>query len=140
MHIHLVDVKSRHQWILQESAGMWTPRWSPDGRSIVALTSDGKELLLYDTHAGQWLSLAGFSFIDSPAWTADSKQIYFRTMDENGNSLLQRIDVRTGRVTPVADLRDLPGYDTSWFGLTRFSFSAAALLNVDTESCTRPIK
>lgn len=79
MRIHVVDRQKGSEQKLPNSEGLWTPRWSPDGRSIAALRADSKELLLYDCKTTGWRSLARYPFIESPAWTQDSSQIYFRT-------------------------------------------------------------
>ena len=135
MRLHVLEVKSQRQWILPNSAGKWTPRWSPDGRWIAALTANSKELLVYNNAEGSWRSLAEFQNIESPAWSADSQQIYFKTavrgVHVTNSSFLQRIDVRTGQVALVADLSELEVSDTAWNGLTRDSLPLAL-------RCTRP--
>jgi Tol biopolymer transport system component len=121
LSVHILDLASRHEWKLPGSAGMWTPRWSPDGRGIAALDAAGKELFLYDTETGRWQSLLRFPSIESPAWTADSKQIFVKTAAYSGgqNTLgIQRIDIQTKALTPVVDLDGLESCDTAWYGLT----------------------
>jgi len=47
--IHVVDLKTNHISALPGSAGMWSPRWSPDGRFIAGLSGiPSTRLLLYD--------------------------------------------------------------------------------------------
>ena len=46
--IKILDVQTEKTSPLPGSQGMFSPRWSPDGRYIVAMTSDSSELMLFD--------------------------------------------------------------------------------------------
>jgi len=123
MSLHVVDIKTQRQWVLPNSKGMWTPRWSPDGLSIAALSSQSNALYVYNTRTGLWRSLVNFPFIESPTWTTDSRQLYFKTADHDiegsPDFLVQRLDVESGTVTRVADLTGIETSTTGWYGLTR---------------------
>ena len=57
---------------------MFSPRWSPDGRFLAALSSDSKKLMRYEFATKQW---AEWLHVDDgtvgyPVWARDSKSIY----------------------------------------------------------------
>ena len=76
MTIRVLDLEKDAVEELPGARGHWTPRWSPDGRYISALTPDFHKLLLFDCQSKQWAKLEEFPRIDYPAWTRDSAYIY----------------------------------------------------------------
>jgi Tol biopolymer transport system component len=46
--IMLLDLKSRALTQVSGSQGLCCPRWSPDGRYVVALSADNEKLMLMD--------------------------------------------------------------------------------------------
>ena len=55
--IYMVDVRTRNVKKLPGSDGLWTPRWSLDGRYIVARSLDSHSLMLFDFHSQTWREL-----------------------------------------------------------------------------------
>jgi serine/threonine protein kinase len=55
--LRIVDIKTKRILEVPRSLGMWTPRWSPDGRYIAALSVDNETLMLFDLHAQDWKRL-----------------------------------------------------------------------------------
>ena len=47
--IHLLDVKTRQISTISDSEGLYSPRWSPDGRYIAALRVGPEILLVFDS-------------------------------------------------------------------------------------------
>ena len=74
--LEILDLRTGRFEPIPDSVGLFSPRWSPDGRYIAALSLDQKRLLLYDTAARTWRTLAATSAAD-PVWSADSKAIFF---------------------------------------------------------------
>ena len=58
------------------SEGLWTARWSPDGRYIAALTEDSRSLMLFDFRAGKWTKLLTLGQILDLHWSRQGKSIY----------------------------------------------------------------
>src|SRR5262249_25612455 len=52
--VHICGLRNRSESDLQGSEGLWSSRWSPDGRYIAALTIVGQRLKLLDLGAGVW--------------------------------------------------------------------------------------
>ena len=46
--IHLLDVKTRQVSTISGSEGLYSPRWSPDGRYIAALRVGPEILVIFD--------------------------------------------------------------------------------------------
>ena len=87
---------------LPNSEGLFSPRWSPDGRWIVALSLNQKDVMLYDTERARWQLLASTSAAD-PVWSTDSKAIYIHAFLASREPIL-RIEVPSGTTRTIADL------------------------------------
>ena len=61
------------------------PRWSPDGRYVVAVTVDLRKLMLFDFRAQKWSELVNGSLLFWPEWSADSKYVFY-IADPHGSS------------------------------------------------------
>ena len=100
--IQIVDLATMKTQTVPGSEGMFSPRWSPDGRWIVALSLDQKNLAIYDVARQEWKELAKSSAAD-PIWSGDSKSVYVHAFLEDRQPIL-KIDVPSGKVHIVADL------------------------------------
>jgi Tol biopolymer transport system component len=74
--IHILDLKTRHVTALPDSGALFSPRWSPDGRYLVAIRRDYTKIVLYDFTQRKWADL-----VRMPGgwqnWSPDGKCIYF---------------------------------------------------------------
>jgi serine/threonine protein kinase/Tol biopolymer transport system component len=114
--LRLLDLNTHHVSTLPGSRGLFSPRWSPDGRYIVAMPADSLSLVLFDFQTQKWSQLAraraGF-----PNWSRDGQYVYFlRWLD---NPAVLRVRVSDREVEPVSNLTDLPatGNIGPWLGL-----------------------
>ncbi|HZL27781.1 MAG TPA: winged helix-turn-helix domain-containing protein [Acidobacteriaceae bacterium] len=82
--------------------GMYSPKWSPDGRYLAALTLDQKKLMLYDTKTDTWKTLSDI-VADHPFWSKDSKSLYFHASFVDRKPIY-RVNVPDGQIAEVADL------------------------------------
>jgi WD40 repeat protein len=59
---------------------LFSPRWSPDGRFIVALSFDSQALRLFDTSTRTWGDLVphGGHYLSWPSWSADSQSVQYK--------------------------------------------------------------
>jgi len=113
--IHIFDLQTHKLSDLPGSQGLWTSRWSPDGRYIAALTIQGQKLKLFDLSANSWRS-TNAARVNTPNWSADSKYIYYDTEPSVGS--LQRLTVADGSVDQLVNLRDYRPLAAWWSGLS----------------------
>jgi Tol biopolymer transport system component len=76
------DLKTHELSSIPGSQGLFSPRLSPDGRYIAALSGDLERLMLYDTESqkwSQWQTLQSGA-LNYPLWSSDSKSIYFEDL------------------------------------------------------------
>ena len=74
--LRILDLKARQVARVPGSAGLFSPRWSPDGRYLLALTADDYALRLYDFAARRWDGLTEGP-ASYPDWSQDGKYVYF---------------------------------------------------------------
>ena len=117
--IYIVDLKTKQVTTLPNSEGLFSPRWSPDGRYIAAMTLDQNKLMLYDTDIHTWRTLISRPAHD-PLWSNDSRWIYFNDFVAEGQPVY-RVSIPDGRLEHVAGLRSVQPLDVLDFrfaGLT----------------------
>jgi len=102
--IYLLDLRTKKMTEVPGSRGLFSPRWSPDGRYIAALSMDQKKLMLYDTAKQTWRTLAQMD-IDNPEWSPDSKSIFFHNFVQVGQPIY-KVAVADGRIERIAGIRD----------------------------------
>src|SRR5579859_2836800 len=79
MQIRLLDLKTHAVSTIPGSDGLFSPRWSPDGRYIAALSPDFTKVMLFDfqtQHWTNWLTEAAGA-VNYPNWSADSQYLFF---------------------------------------------------------------
>ena len=76
--IEVVDLGSNQISTIPGSDNLYSPRWSPDGQHLAALSADSKKLLLYDFKTQKWTD-----WIDEPGaigfstWSRDGRYVYY---------------------------------------------------------------
>jgi Tol biopolymer transport system component len=117
--IDQLDLDTGKVTVIPRSDGFYSPRVSPDGRYIAAITGGMTELKLFDTHAERWSTLLQRDRLGLNFWARDGKYVYVR--DSSGNSAtLDRVRVADRTVKPVLSLKSLPQVvdgTTLWIGL-----------------------
>lgn len=74
----LVELQTRQVSTISAPENIFSPRWSPDGQHIAALSSDSKKLLLFDLKTQKWpdwVKEAGS--IGILTWSADGRYLYY---------------------------------------------------------------
>jgi Tol biopolymer transport system component len=116
--IAIVDLESGKISPLPYAEQLFSPRWSPDGRYIAALTDDSLKLMLFDVAARRWQELASMA-IGYPSWSHDGQYIYFdTTLSEDAAFFRVRIsDHKLERLFSLKALRRYWGPFGPWTGL-----------------------
>jgi Tol biopolymer transport system component len=115
-YLYKIDVRSRRMERLPNTARLWSPRWSPDGK-LVAVLDENAHLRLYDMatqRAGA--ALTGFP-AGYPMWSRDGSYVYF---ENNSSTAWYRVAVAERKVELVQRLTGLETALNSagWVGMT----------------------
>src|SRR5215469_7571257 len=96
-HLYAFDLRNGKTTKLEGTAGLFSPRWSPDGRYVIAMHADSKGMSVWGDKQSGWNPLFRHD-VDNPFWSSDSEWVYF-----NGfyDAKLRRVRVRDGRLEEV---------------------------------------
>jgi len=112
--IMMVDVKTRAVTQLAGSDGICCPRWSPDSRWVIALSTDNLKLLLLDLTTQKWRQLADkMGVIGYMTWSRDSKYVSFDTSFTADPGYF-RVEIPSAQVTRVVSLKNVRRFFSSW--------------------------
>ena len=113
--LQLLDVATNQISALPSSTGLYSGRWSPDGRYIAAMNFDSRILMLFDFQTQKWQELARVS-MGFPNWSKNSDYVYF--LHEENEPSVMRVRVRDHKVERIADLKNFrqAGYWNVWLG------------------------
>ncbi len=114
--IRILDLKTREVSTVPGSKGLFSPRWSPDGRYIAAMPFDSHSLMLFDFATQKWEEIAKVN-MGFPNWSRSGDYIYF--LGGSNNEAVMRIHISDRKVEQAADLKNIPitGRLTGWLGL-----------------------
>jgi len=118
-NIHVLDLKTGQVSGIAGSEGLFSPRTSPDGHYIAALSSDSSKLMLYDVARKSWSTLAT-SLYGYENWSRDGKYLYAEDFSDNIDDIV-RIRVPDGKIERLFSIKDVHrGFDPweFWVGLT----------------------
>jgi eukaryotic-like serine/threonine-protein kinase len=116
--ILVLDWKTHQISRLPGSEGLYSPRWSPDGRYIVAMPVDQQGIMLFDFKTQKWSLLAKANRASYPCWSADGQYVYF-LLSRSEEPGVMRVKVTDGRIERVTSLMDfqMTGYFGFYLGL-----------------------
>jgi len=100
--IYILDLATNRVSTVPGSQGFYSPRWSPDGKYLVALNADETIILLFNLQSQKWTELAK-GFFTWPNFSRDSQYLYALTA--HGASAVLKIRLTDGKTERVADLK-----------------------------------
>jgi Tol biopolymer transport system component len=102
--IKILDLQTKQISPVPGSQKMFSPRWSPDGRYIAAMTGDSSKLMLFAVQTQEWRKLddGTLSWLN---WSRDSQFLYVK--DSSGRGSVVRVRAADGKVEQVVDLKNL---------------------------------
>ena len=100
--IHILDLATQQVSDVPGSFGMFSPRWSPDGKFLIALNANSRTLRRYDLASGKWTKVAESNF----GWVNFSRDgQYVTSLDFTGDGAVVRVRLADGHVETVASLK-----------------------------------
>jgi len=118
--LHIIHLSTSQIEQVPGSDGLFSPRWSPDGRYIAALTLDQRQVRLFDVAARTWSNLAVPSGAD-PVWSSDSHSLFIHASLDPAQPI-DRVSIPDGHVEQIvrlADSRQNDAVDFVFGGLTQ---------------------
>ena len=112
-----MDLKTHQITTVPNSDGLFSPRWSPDGKYLAALPGDSSGLHLYDFKTQKWSVLLK-GVMGYPYWSLDGRYLYFENL--RGDRAFERIAVPGGKPEQIVSLKSYrqTGLYGFWFALT----------------------
>ena len=114
--IEILDLATSSVSVLPHSEGLYSARWSPNGRYIAGITLLNQELRIYDLKNQKWISIAK-SIANYPAWSNDSQFVYGASYGDKVG--VYRTPVSGGPSELILDFKGIrqTGWWGQWFGL-----------------------
>ena len=114
----ILDLRSNRLLQLPDGDKYFSPRWSPDGKYIAAITPDSQKLVLFELATKSWSELAAMP-IGYPSWSQDGKYLYFDTTftDDPAFFRIRIADRKLERVVSLQGIRRFQSEFGPWTGL-----------------------
>ena len=112
--IQLVDIKTRKTSTFPGSTGLFSPRWSPDGHYLAAISVEGShKLMIYDFRTQKWSEWFTDADVNYPYWSADSRYVYYDNFAVE-NPKCRRVKVGDNHPEDLFGLGNLRRYFGPW--------------------------
>jgi DNA-binding winged helix-turn-helix (wHTH) protein/Tol biopolymer transport system component len=115
-NLRVLDLASHQITTLPGSEGVWSPRWSPNGRFIAGLNGPAG-MKIFDFETQRWSEVQRMGACSFPTWSSDSQFIYFVLAGADRGVF--RVRVSGGNAERVVDLKGFrpTGAFGLWMGL-----------------------
>jgi eukaryotic-like serine/threonine-protein kinase len=127
--VHIMNMRTREITTLPGSDGLFSTRWSPDGRYISAMPSDASRLMVYDLSVGKWSNLVvNIDNIGWPEWSRDSQAMSFFGVPKDRPGAIFRVRLRDHRVEQVVSREHFRMPSVGFGGWTGLAPDGSSLL------------
>ncbi|MGE5110536.1 MAG: protein kinase domain-containing protein, partial [Acidobacteriaceae bacterium] len=115
--IRILNMDTHQIETVPGSDGLFSPRWSPDARYLVAMHGDSTGLSLFDFKTRKWTMLVP-DIVAYPCWSHDGRYLYFQRLGDKSDVV--RMAIPNGKIEQVVSLKGFPqtGLYGFWLGLT----------------------
>ena len=111
--LQVLDLNSKQVSTFPGSENLYSPRLSPDGKHLAALSSDNKKLLIFDFQTQKWTDwISEPGSVGSPTWSQDGRYVYYQSKPG-----YRRVKVGQTRSELMVDLKNLRRSGFGWSGL-----------------------
>jgi Tol biopolymer transport system component len=114
-NLFIFNLKTHSVEPVPGSAHYFSPRWSPNGKYILAMSTDFRRLDLFDVESKQWSPLlnapSGY-----PCWSRDSQYVYFSNPFDTQKLPFDRVRVSDRKVERLINIRDYGRLAVGQFG------------------------
>jgi Tol biopolymer transport system component/DNA-binding winged helix-turn-helix (wHTH) protein len=104
--LQTLDLKTNKISTVPGSEGLWSPRWSPDGKSIVALNTTMHALMINEIGSSNWHELVTSSeTFGFPQWSGNGSLVYYFDLIHDA---MYSVRVKDHTIEKVADISGIP--------------------------------
>ena len=120
LQLEIVDLRTHAIIKVPGSDELWAPRWSRDGRHILAMPRDAQGLMVFDVQSQTWTQVTKLN-VNWPEWSRQGDYIYFYGILGGSQHGIFRVRIGDHKLEQLADLGNFrqapPDYAGSWKGL-----------------------
>jgi WD40 repeat protein len=111
INIRLINLKTHKVETIPGSDGLFSPRWSPNGRYVAALSPDFTKVMLFDFQTQKWTTwlTEPAGAVSYPVWSNDSNYLYFDDL-VTGEETIRKVKVSESRAERVFKLKGIERY------------------------------
>ncbi len=103
--VYVLELRTHKLAKLPGSEGLFAPRWSPDGRYIVAMPSDNQSLMLFEFRTQRWVELAKVAITGPSNLSRDGQYVQF--LGSGREPAICRVRVSDHRLEEVVSLKGI---------------------------------
>jgi Tol biopolymer transport system component len=116
--IHEVDLRTGIVSRIPAPPGMWTPRMSPDGKYLAAVSFDNHSLWMRENSRGSWTRCATMKLLEEPVWSPDATFVQFPGSTGKTQRMLYRISPQCDEPPKaIVDLAEHSCVGDVWLGV-----------------------
>jgi eukaryotic-like serine/threonine-protein kinase len=109
---HILDLATQTVTDVPNSNGFFSPRWSPDGRRLAALSLDSSRMALFDFSTQKWSEVIKGAFMLWPCWSHDGRYVYY--IQGRPDPAVMRFLASNPKAERVVDIKDF--HSAAYYG------------------------